>query len=76
MLTETYQFLVDSANGRHLKVYQSLGSVGKSIKGSASCYRADFSINIMLFNTNCAIHNDTYTSSINSSQAILYVTAS
>ena len=31
--------LVDSANGRHLKVYQSLGSVGKNIKGSASCYR-------------------------------------
>ena len=31
--------LVDSANGRNLKVYQSLGSVGKNIKGSASCYR-------------------------------------
>ena len=31
--------LVYSANGRHLKVYQSLGSVGKNIKGSASCYR-------------------------------------
>ena len=31
--------LVDSANGRHLKVYQSLGSVGKNIKGSASYYR-------------------------------------
>ena len=30
---------VAGANGRHLKVYQSLGSVGKNIKGSASCYR-------------------------------------
>ena len=39
MLTETYDFgslIVDSANGRHLK---ALGSVGKNIKGSASCYR-------------------------------------
>ena len=42
--------LVYLANGRHLKVYpwilalvamvyQSLGSVGKNVKGSASCYR-------------------------------------
>ena len=39
----------------YLKVYQGLGSVGKNIKGSASCYR----LILALFNTNCAIHNDT-----------------